>query len=158
MAVYLEAFKPDKEQLKVHTGPWGAALDRGVGLVIGYGPGLYAGRFRYQVQKADPPVEGLDEEEAEELRARWKSDPINGGGYHITSKQARMMAVALWGLISVERGKAEEWAQLPPQWREALGKTRSSLEIYGPPKPEHLVEVWEELAVWMAESGGFRIW
>lgn len=158
MAVHLEAFKPDKERLKVHTGPWSAALDRGVGLVIGYGPGIDAFRFRYQVQKVDPPVEDLDEEEAKKVRARWKSDPINGGGYRITSKQSKMMALALWGLISVEEGNRQDWLLLTLDERKRAKENPHLRHVYRPPAPKPLIEVWEELAAWMAESGGFRIW
>lgn len=158
MAVHLEAFRPDKERLKVHTGPWSAALDRGVGLVIGYGPGVDASRFRYQIQKPPASIfEDLDEEEAEEVRATWACDPINGGGYRITSKQSKMMALALWGLISVEEGNRQDWILLPREIRKSAEESPYR-HSYRPPAPKQLIEVWEELAAWMAESGGFRIW
>lgn len=156
MSLTLVAFHEDKKDLHIRTGLWSGALDRGVGLVIGYGLSSTPGKFRYQIQKVHPPIEdSMDEEEIQELKEHWKSDPMNGGGYFITSQQSKMMALALWGLISVEAGKRQDWSLTPDYLREYVESSKSSCS---PPMPEHVIEGWEELAGWMATSGGFRIW
>jgi hypothetical protein len=113
-------------------------LDAGVGLVLGTGKSIEPASFRYVPDK----------------KGRC---PRDNDGFYVTSKQAKIMSLLAYGLVSVERGKLNEWNKKPTEEQESIKKYNDKHHIYNLPIREDFIEKVEEFAEWVKKSGGFKI-
>jgi len=117
---------------------WGWMLDAGVGLVLGAGPSIKPATFRYSHDK----------------KGRC---PYYNEGFHVTSKDAKTMALIAYGLVSVEKGKWSEWNSFTDDEKRTIEEPRMS-GVYRRPVREDFIEKVERFATWAVQSGGFWIY
>ena len=115
--------------------PW-LLVDRGVGLVIGLGPSIKPGTYRYRYDKHG-------------------RDPLREERYHVTSRQARLMAELTHSVLEIEQGKREEFTAMPSEERQRIES--ASIGLYAFPVRSDWIEKCTEFAAWAPRSGGFWI-
>lgn len=118
---------------------WSWMLRAGVGLVIGTGDSIVPASYRYMPDK----------------RGR---DPNSNDGFHVTSKQAKLMAEVAKGLLSVEYGKHKEYEEASAAERERWDAPGSlGTGLYHLPVRKDFLEKVERFVEWAPKSGGFWI-
>lgn len=139
MGYDLSPLAPDAEE-GFHFGAfsWPWMLDAGVGLVIGTGPALQPASFTYQ-----PDPEGLC--------VRYNDRAL------VTEEQAKLMAVAARGLVSVERFKRREFDKLPASEQAECMKFGAPKHYLNLPARDDFVDKVERFADWAEKSGGFEV-
>jgi len=114
-------------------------LDAGVGLVLGTGKSIEPASFRYIPDK----------------KGRC---PRYNDGFYVTSKQAKIMSVVAKGLVSVERGKWDEWNCLSEEKQKSMKEANNQyLHLYILPVREEFIEKVEKFTEWAEKSSGFKI-
>ena len=134
--------KPKNKELEWFTMgafSWSWMLDAGVGLVLGQGKGIKPATYRYIPDKKG-------------------ASPCSNDGFHVTSKQAKIMAHVTRGLVSVERGKVEEWERMSEEERKQMEDWNVTRSIYNLPVRSDFIDKAEKFADWAEKSGGFRIY
>ncbi|MDY7043620.1 hypothetical protein RVS70_05315 [Virgibacillus sp. M23] len=133
--------KPKNEELdwfSMGAFSWSWMLDAGVGLVLGQGKGIKPATYRYI-----PDENG--------------ASPRSNDGYYVDEEKAKIMAQVARGLVSVERGKTDEWNAMSEEEREQIDKWSLRSNIYNLPIREDFVDKAEKFADWSEKSGGFEI-
>jgi hypothetical protein len=108
--------------------PW--MLDQGVGLIIGYGPGIRPGHY----------VSG----------SREGAEPGDNNGFPVSGNEARMMARAAHHLAEISKANVREWGVMSEEERQRWGVECA------PVGPETIAKV-ELFAKWAWKSKGFKI-
>lgn len=117
---------------------WSWMLMEGVGLVIGTGPGKDPATFSYI-----PDAKGRC--------------PNYNDGFEVSNAQAKMMAVAARGLVSVCRAVTAKWDEIPEPQRGETLKRNESLKLYKNPVRSDFIDKDEAFAEWAEKSGGFSV-
>ncbi len=117
---------------------WSWMLNAGVGLVLGQGRGIKPGEYRYI-----PDKKGYS--------------PCSNDGFCVTSKQSKIMAHVARGLVSVEKGKSDEWERMTEEERKQIEEWNTRHRMYNLPVRKDFIEKAEKFAEWAEKSGGFWI-
>lgn len=113
---------------------WPVVLEAGIGLPLGYAAGIAPATFIYT-----PDSKG-------------RSVGYNDGA-HVTSKQAKQMAMIARWIIQIQRTKLKMWGEFTPERREQLEKCEYAKKPYG----KEFVDRLERFADWLEKSSGFWV-
>lgn len=115
--------------------------ETGAGYILGYGSGRTPGSYVYQTGN--------------------HGSPSSNDGYIVSSGDSKMMAKILRGYISVQRFINKEWEKIPDpeKQRQINAKIMDSHKpLYKPPMAEGWMKTIEDVAIFMENSNGFRIY
>lgn len=127
MTFRFKPHNPDADEFHLSLSSWGRILERGVGLVVGYGPSITP-RLIWQ-------------------EARDGVFISNNDGFCVTAEEAQAMALVAMGLASVYRGHHEVWAETPDKSKFAGAE----------PPSEELIADLLRFSLFAAKSGGFEV-
>lgn len=138
MSYDLKPRNKNSEWFRMGAFSWMWMLDAGVGLVLGEGKGIEPASYRYIPDKKG-------------------ASPCDNDGYYVTSKDAKLMSIVARGLVSVEKGKVDEWKNYTPEKQKNIEEWNTKHKIYNLPVREDFIEKAEKFAEWAEKSGGFWI-
>lgn len=121
-------------------------MNAGMGLVYGYGPGIYPGTWVVSGTVApDDPSQSL-------------SCLTLNDGFFVGAEKARAMAHQARLIVDYQRRLMQQWEGLTDEQRCDIEKNGMSRSIYNRPVRSDFVDRAEAFADWAGKSRGFYIW
>lgn len=136
MSYDLRPKNKEVDELRIGAFSWPIILqETGIGYVLGYGAGIAPASYVYQTGN--------------------HGSPASNDGYIVTAFEARAMAKAARGFVSVQRFMRKEWDSLTEEEQVRKEQTK---DIYKNPWHEDRIKLVETFAEFAEKSSGFRIW
>ena len=128
----------DAGEFNIGAFTWPVMLERGLGLVLGYGKGFRPGTFIYITRPDNLCVAYND-------------------GAEVTADESKELSkVARW-IARIERARLNQWNEIPDEEKKRMQDAPHSTFIYDFPLKEQIVSIFEKFADWSEKSGGFTI-
>lgn len=135
MSYDLTPKKKDVEELRIGAFTWPIMLqETGMGYILGYGKNITPGSYVYQ-------------------QGNYGS-PVSNDGYKVTAFEAKAMAKAARGYISVKKFINNQYDEIS---KEKRNQYESYKDLYIQPTGVDFLNAIEEFADFAEKSGGFTI-
>lgn len=136
MGYELKPKNKEIDELQIGAFSWPIILEEtGIGYIIGYGAGIDPRTYVYQTGNS--------------------GSPTSNDGYMVTAFEAKAMAKAARGFVSVQRFMRKEWDSLTEDDR---ARKEQFEDAYKKPWHDSKINLVETFAEFAEKSSGFRIW